>query len=366
MDDEMAGTKMKPHAITGVSGGRSRFLTKYFVIWRSDEFSWAGRTIPHMVLPGSTSINTTKLDEAVEKEMRSSELPSLSISVHRRGQTILSISYGYSDLRLESRASPKNKYRVASISKTITAMGIAELVNRRHISLDSKVFGAKGILKWLDVSRAHPWIRAVTVGHLLEHSSGGWSNQEKLEFNRTPQTERLNGTALLEFYIRSYNPKFQPGRRYLYSNIAYVFLGKVIEQTTLSNYSAFISDVILKPHKIEAQIGDVEPIESEVSYYSPDNANPYTYWSPSKLDAAAGWVMRAEEVARLFALLELHKYKWYWLLVQPSEGKRSYGRGVQLGDDGSLYHIGSLAGTEGIGYSRGETQVNHSFFPKML
>ncbi|KIH53420.1 hypothetical protein ANCDUO_16456, partial [Ancylostoma duodenale] len=36
-----------------------------------------------------------------------------------------------------------------------------------------------------------------------------------------------------------------------------------------------------------------------VSYYSPDNANPYTYWTPSKLSAAAGWVMRAEEVAVL-------------------------------------------------------------------
>ncbi|KAK6013436.1 hypothetical protein OSTOST_21248 [Ostertagia ostertagi] len=44
-------------------------------------------------------------------------------------------------------------------------------------------------------------------------------------------------------------------------------------------------------------------------------------------------------------------------MVQPSDGKRTYGRGVQLGNDGSLYHIGSLAGSEGIGYSRGQTQV---------
>ncbi|KAK6015130.1 hypothetical protein OSTOST_19450, partial [Ostertagia ostertagi] len=224
MDEEMADTNMKPSVVTGLPGldllnksrnfsRRSRFPTKFFVVWRSDEFTWAGRTIPRVMTPGLTPINTTQLNEAVEEEMRSSEIPSLSICVYRHGQS-----------------TPKNSYRIASISKTVTAMGIMELMNRRHFNLDSKVFGDRGILSWLDVSRAHPWIRAVTVRHLLEHSSGGWSNQDKLEFNTTPQTERLNGTTLLEFYIRSYEPKFQPGRRYLYSNIAYVFLGRIIEQ----------------------------------------------------------------------------------------------------------------------------------------
>ncbi|KAK6054188.1 hypothetical protein COOONC_08308 [Cooperia oncophora] len=109
--------------------------------------------------------------------------------------------------------------------------------------------------------------------------------------------------------------------------------------------------------KVWKKVLELNLVILKVSYYSPDNANPYTYWSPTKLDAAAGWVMRAEEVARLFALLESHKRKWYWILVQPSAAKQSYGRGgVQLGDDGSLYHIGSLAGSEAIGlFSRRHT-----------
>ncbi|VDK57678.1 unnamed protein product [Cylicostephanus goldi] len=74
-------------------------------------------------------------------------------------------------------------------------------------------------------------------------------------------------------------------------------LGRIIEQISSRPYSEFIQDVILKPNNIEARIGEVEPKDTEVSYYSPDNANPYTYWTPSKLDAAAGWVMRPEEVS---------------------------------------------------------------------
>ncbi|KJH46520.1 hypothetical protein DICVIV_07424 [Dictyocaulus viviparus] len=68
------------------------------------------------------------------------------------------------------------------------------------------------------------------------------------------------------------------------------------------------------------------------------------------------------EVTRLFLLLELRKYSWYRLLVQPSAVRRNYGRGVQLGDDGSLYHLGSLAGSEGIGYTRDNLQVANVFF----
>ncbi|KAK5981421.1 hypothetical protein GCK32_020710, partial [Trichostrongylus colubriformis] len=100
-------------------------------------------------------------------------------------------------------ATPRNSYRIASISKTITAMGIAELINRRHINMDSKVFGMGGILSWLDVTRAHPWLRILTVRHLLEHTSGGWSNHDKLEFNATPLTinfpNSIRGECRIEF-----------------------------------------------------------------------------------------------------------------------------------------------------------------------
>ncbi|VDO22661.1 unnamed protein product [Haemonchus placei] len=142
MTEEMIIRSMKPsHICRGSNGlhqavwrgGSNKYLRHYIV--QEGEI----KAILHEdVIYGRRGYYPTSM------QIRSSELPSLSISVHRRGQTILSISYGYSDLRLESKASPKNKYRVASISKTITAMGIAELVNRRHISLDSKVFGAKG------------------------------------------------------------------------------------------------------------------------------------------------------------------------------------------------------------------------------
>uniref|UniRef100_A0A0K0DE40 Beta-lactamase domain-containing protein n=1 Tax=Angiostrongylus cantonensis TaxID=6313 RepID=A0A0K0DE40_ANGCA len=306
MEAEMLNQQMKPFQIASLSGF-------YYVIWHSDEFSWVRRSIPRTALCESTSINSTILDLAVEEQMRSFEIPSLSFCIYKGGKSLLAVSYGYSDIRKETDETPCH----TSIEVFVPIV-------------ESDLVISSGILSSIDVSRSHPWLRAITIRNLLEHSSGGWQNTEKLEFNRAPQSKNLNESALLQHYIRSYKPKFQPGTRYLYSNIGYIILGKII-----------------------AQVRDIY-----VSYYSPDNANPYTYWTPSKLNAAAGWVMSAKEVARLFMLLEERKHNWYRLLVLPSTANRNYGRGVQLGNDGSLYHLGSLAGSEGIGYTKGDLQVS--------
>ncbi|KAJ1347450.1 hypothetical protein KIN20_002504 [Parelaphostrongylus tenuis] len=75
----------------------------------------------------------------------------------------------------------------------------------------------------------------------------------------------MNATALLEYYIQAYKPVSQPGKRYLYSNIGYIVLGKIVEQVTLRPYEEFIQDIVLKPNHIEARIGDEEPSKSEVT-----------------------------------------------------------------------------------------------------
>ncbi|KAJ1347451.1 hypothetical protein KIN20_002506 [Parelaphostrongylus tenuis] len=185
MEAEMLNQQMKPYQIASLP---RLIRPKYYVVWRSDEFSWIRHSsLPRTALYESTSINSSNLDRAVEKQMRLFEIPSISFCVYKGGKGLLAVSYGYSDLSTQTPASPSDNYRIASISKTITAMGIAELINRRLLSLEMRVFGNKGILASVDVSRAHPWLRIITVRNLLEHSSGGWQNTEKVEFNRTPQ-----------------------------------------------------------------------------------------------------------------------------------------------------------------------------------
>lgn len=110
------------HFGTLLSRKTLRLPTKYFVVWRSDDFAWKKRVIPRSSLPDPTITNVTELDDAVEKEvgpkleqskatpspivilqMRILNVPSLSICIYRGGVRVLSVSYGYSDLRTETR-----------------------------------------------------------------------------------------------------------------------------------------------------------------------------------------------------------------------------------------------------------------------
>ncbi|VDM29980.1 unnamed protein product, partial [Toxocara canis] len=81
----------------------------------------------------------------------------------------------------------------------------------------------------------------------------------------------------------------------------------------------------------------------KVSYYSPDNANPYFNWDPERMDSAAGWVLSASEIAMLiYDLVSKRETGQYSLLWHPSERRADYGRGLQLSPEpGTAYHLGS-------------------------
>ena len=70
-------------------------------------------------------------------------------------------------------------FRVASISKPITAVAVMRLVEQGRLRLTDRVFGAGALLGTIYGSKPYgPDIEAITVRHLPEHTAGGWSNDE--------------------------------------------------------------------------------------------------------------------------------------------------------------------------------------------
>lgn len=240
-----------------------------------------------------------------------------------------------------------HRYRIASVSKLITAMGIARLVRLKKLHYLSYVFGNEGILSDL-CTACHPNIR---IFHLLEHTSGAWPHAKRTEFARMD----LNQTEFLREVVLNEAPLFYPGERHLYSNIGYLLLGEVIEKISGLSYEEFIRREILEPLNINGTIGKEYDL-LEANYYSHDNANGYTSWSATRLGAAAGWALRPAHISLLFNHLERHRNDEFAWIVRPSPARRDYGMGVQI-SDGSLYHVGSLAGSEAVGYSRNGYQI---------
>ena len=109
-------------------------------------------------------------DEYLNSYYLNKQIPSISAGVLKDGEIIWSSTKGLSDLENNIPATNKTLYRIASISKSITAVGIMQLVEAGRINLDDNV---RKYIPYLP-----PKLKPFTVRQLLNHTSGIRSYQE--------------------------------------------------------------------------------------------------------------------------------------------------------------------------------------------
>jgi CubicO group peptidase (beta-lactamase class C family) len=268
----------------------------------------------------------------IEKEadgfLQQWNLAGLTMSIVKDGKLVYARGFGYSDVETKQPALAGQLFRVASVSKLITAVAIMKLVEKKSISLESKVFGPKAILKDpIFNSVADKRLYNITVRHLLAHAGGWSSHYGDPAFNSLVVLEKTGdtGAATMDSYCRfvaSRKLHFDPGTRSSYSNMGYMFLGKVIEAVTGKKYEDFVRNEILKPVGItdmhigrsylaDRRINEVRYYESEESPMIPayDGSGrmvpkPYGGNPIELLGPAGGWITSSLELAKLMVLID--------------------------------------------------------------
>src|SRR5262249_38619256 len=148
-------------------------------------------------------------------------------------------------------------FRIASVSKPITAVAILQLAERGKLKLDDKV---QGHLKYEphfeDGGKFDERWRQVTIAHCLAHT-GGWDRDKSydpmFQANRMARSRKVELPILPEDIIRYQLGQpldFDPGERYAYSNFGYSLLGRIIEKVTGQPYEEYVQDEVLKPLSI--------------------------------------------------------------------------------------------------------------------
>ena len=318
----------------------------------------------------------------IEKEanefLRQWNLAGMTMSVVKDGKLVYAQGFGYSDVETKQPVTPGQLFRIASVSKLITAVAIMKLVEHKSISLDSKVFGPKAIIKDPVFNTVKdPRLYNITVRHLLAHA-GGWSlHYGDMAFNSLLVLE-LNGekgAATMNSYckfIASRKLHFEPGTRSSYSNMGYMFLTKVIEAVTSQTYEKYVTNEVLKPIGItDMHIGRSYMSErrfNEVKYYESDDnqlvscfdgtgrmvPKPYGGNPIELLGPAGGWIASSVELAKLMVMVDGLKSVPDMLpsnlIGQMVENK--FFRGPlgwkTVKDNGDWIRTGSMAGTSAI------------------
>jgi CubicO group peptidase (beta-lactamase class C family) len=140
-------------------------------------------------------------------------------------------------------------YNWASITKTMTAIAILQLRDRGMLSLDDPA--VRYVPELRQVRDAYGPIDAITIRQLLTHSAGfrnptwPWDCDDAANCDWQPfePTRWSQVSAMLPYT----HVAFQPGARWSYSNLGYVFLGQIIERLTGDDFEIYITKNILMP-----------------------------------------------------------------------------------------------------------------------
>jgi len=342
--------------------------------------------LPDKIVPGnirltnslSSSDDFLQCDAIVESFLHKWSIAGASVAIAKDGRLVYAKGYGYADTSNKTEVQPYNKFRIASISKLVTATAIMKLQEEGKLSVNDRVFGPQGILN--DSSCCHPRDKRVfdiTIAHLLSHE-GGWSQRwgdqmfmPQVVASQMNTSLPVDINTIVKFAL-SKRLHFTPGTSRSYSNLGYSILGLIVEKVSGQTYSEYCRKEIFEP----LGIYDMVPAHNlpdqkapfEVTYYEPAGwpkrpsiygggelvPTPYGGNDIETLGGAGGWLATSPDLMRLLLALDgfnynqdILSYESIHFMTDQSNKFAPVGWKTTL-IDGNWIRTGSFSGTAGI------------------
>ncbi|HEY2942927.1 MAG TPA: serine hydrolase domain-containing protein [Vicinamibacteria bacterium] len=210
---------------------------------------WAVRAAAQPDRPGLPAGAQQAIEQAITAEMARDHIPGLSIAIAVDGMVRWVNGYGLADLENSVPARASTVYRLASVSKPITATAVMQLAEAGKLDLDAP------IQRYAPTFPQKPW--PITARHLLSHLSGirHYTGEEQASTRYYPTL-----TAALDIFKD--DPLLQePGTKYVYSTYGYTLLGLAIEAASGLRYADYVRTRIFEPAGMETiRVDEVETI----------------------------------------------------------------------------------------------------------
>lgn len=323
-----------------------------------------------MPTSGESIGDMAAFDSAMERILSDNAIPGGALAVSYKGKPMLVKSYGYASKNLFSDsipATPEKRWRIASISKSITSIAILQLVEEGKIQLEDP------LLKYFQdldnrVKLSDERFKKITVRMLLQHRSGLLTDSDDPMTGLSPPCPRKTSR-----WIESHTLADDPGVKYSYSNMGYCILGHVIESASGVGYEEYVKKMLLKIGATSIRIGKSQDsgIDEVIYYNSPDETRgPYNSFILEDLGSAGGLIATPSDLVKfadhIFGSEKslLQRKETFFEIITPPTGvadRRFYGLGFNVvlngQDSATIFHSGSLVGTSSFlaKYSNGWT-----------
>ncbi len=298
---------------------------------RENTFVLSDKLIPENVRLSNSFSSGTEfggVEKTVNTFLRKWSIAGASIAIAKDGKLIFARGFGYSDTASRTENQPYSRFRIASISKLVTATAIMKLQEEGKLALTDSVFGPRGILNdpYFDNPRDKR-VYNITVAELLSHEAGWTQRYGDQMFMPLVVADKMGvsppaDTKTIVRFALNRRLNYTPGTGRAYSNLGYSILGLVIEKVTGMSYEDYCQKAILEPIGIyDMKIAGNLPSEKapyEVTYYEPADVvlKPSIYGTgemvtPSyggndirALGAAGAWVATAPDLMRLLLAVD--------------------------------------------------------------
>ncbi|MCP4760719.1 MAG: beta-lactamase family protein [archaeon] len=184
-------------------------------------------------------------------ELLKKKIPGMVIAIAQEEKLIYNKNYGYADIENQIAPNMDTVFRIGSITKNFTAIGIMQLWEQGKFKLDDSVNDYLPKQSHIKVKKNWP---KVTFRHILTHTSGlarinTLTGLFRPGYGMFIRRKKLNNETqnLKEKHNRNYKTYFPPGSKYAYSNIAYSYLGYLIEILSGEKWVDYIKRNIMEP-----------------------------------------------------------------------------------------------------------------------
>ena len=294
-----------------------------------------------------------KLEAAITKFAAANHIPAISVALVENGVEEWSAGFGRADLENSVPATPETLYRLASISKSITATAAMLLWQQGKLDLDAPV---------QKYCPAFPQKDAViTTREVLGHLAGiraykSWT-QDDVEYGNTRHfADTVQGG--LDFFKN--DPLIsKPGAEFHYTTEGFTLVACAIEGASGEKYVDYVRSHILLPAGMTHTVPDdrfaIIPLRAR--FYSRNKTGAVInadFLDSSYKIAGGGWLSSADDMAAFEVamlgdrILNRATRELMWTPLKPADGKKNdYALGWGTGDEAGLPDVGHAGGQQG-------------------
>jgi CubicO group peptidase (beta-lactamase class C family) len=203
----------------------------------------AGQAMARFANPSRATLLATAfpaVDEAFRVFARESNVPGIAWGILIDGELVHTGTAGYRELETRTPIDVDTVFRIASMTKSFTAIAILQLRDAGKLSLDDpadRYIPELAALKYPSADSPR-----ITIRHLLSHA-GGFPEDNPWGDRQLADTDEDLGRMMREGIPFS----TAPATAYEYSNYGFAILGRIVRQVSGEPYPQYVAAHILKP-----------------------------------------------------------------------------------------------------------------------